>query len=68
MKNLAKKISEIKFNLKIPSQKKILIYDNNSTKIISKIIDKNYNILMTRYEEISLPILFISSLFFFLIL
>ena len=68
MKNLAKKISEIKFNLKIPSQKKILIYDNYSTNILSKIIDKNYNILMTRFEEISLPILFISCLFFFLIL
>ena len=65
MKNLAKKISEIKFNLKIPSQKKILIYDNYSTNILSKIIDKNYNILMTRFEEISLPILFISCLFFF---
>ena len=68
MINIFEKLSKIKFNLKIPSQRKILIYDNNSTKIISKILDKNYNILMTRFEEISLPILFISCLFFFLIL
>lgn len=65
MINIFEKLSKIKFRLKIPSQKKILIYDNNSTKIISKILDKNYNILMTRFEEISLPILFISCLFFF---
>lgn len=60
MKNLVKKISKIKFNLRFPNKKKILVYDNNSVNILSKIIDKNFNILMTRYEEISIPILVFS--------
>lgn len=68
MINILDKFFKIKFNLRIPFQKKILIYDNYSTNILSKIIDKNYNILKTRFEEISLPILFISCLIFFLIL
>ena len=65
MINILDKFFKIKFNLRIPSQKKILIYDNYSTNILSKIIDKNYNILKTRFEEISLPILFTSCLIFF---
>ena len=59
MKNLANKIWDIKFNFKIPNKKKILVYDNNSTNILSKIIGKNFNILMNRYEEVSIPIFFI---------
>ena len=64
MKNLAKKIWEIKFNFKIPNKKKILVYDNNSTNILSKIIGKNFNILMNRYEEVSIPIFFLSLLIY----
>lgn len=62
MKNLVKKISKIKFKLRFPNKKKILVYDNNSTNILARIIGKNFNTLMTRYEEIYLPILVLSLL------
>jgi hypothetical protein len=51
-----KKISTIKFTFKIPTKKKVLIYDLYSEKILSKILKEDYNIISTRYEKISLPV------------
>jgi surface carbohydrate biosynthesis protein len=60
MKNFIKRIFKIKFTIKIPPKKKIIIYDINSEKILSNIIKKNFIVMPTRLEEISLPILALS--------
>ena len=51
-----KKIFKIKFTFKIPTKKKILIYDLYSEKILSKILKNDYNVIPTRYENLSLLI------------
>ena len=57
MKNLFKKLLKINYTFKIPNKKKVLVYDNNSVTILSKFFSENYNILKTRFEEISIPIM-----------
>jgi len=60
MKNLIKIIFKIKFTIKIPPKKKIIIYDIHSEKILSNILKENFLVMPTRLEEISLPILVLS--------
>ena len=57
MRNLIKSIFNIKFKLGIPKKKDFLIFDIKSKKILIKIIKKDFNILPSRLEEISLIIL-----------
>lgn len=60
MRNLVKNIFNIRFTFEIPKKKKFLIFDINSEKIVSKVIEKDFNILPTRLEKISLIVLFYS--------
>ena len=60
MKNLVKNIFKIKFNFEIPKQKKYLIFDKQSEKILSRVIKDDYIVLPTRLEKISLIILIYS--------
>lgn len=60
MKNLVKNFIKIKFNFEIPNKNKYLIFDKQSEKILSRIINDDYVVLPTRLEKISLIILFYS--------
>lgn len=59
MKNLIKNFFKIKLTLTPPQTKTFLIFDKNS-KVIEKIIGKDFNTLHTRFEKINLIILFYS--------
>jgi surface carbohydrate biosynthesis protein len=60
-----KNIKKVKFILTAPHKKKILIYDNSNSDIITKYIKKfGYSVFYTRWEEINLKILIKSIIFF----
>ena len=53
-------IFKIKFTAEIPRKKKILVFDLNSEKILSKVLKDDFNVLPARLEKVSLLILLYS--------